>query len=110
MANPSKKKGTAFESAVAEYLRGTFPHVARLPLSGARDPGDLGGVPHFAISCKNCKQMALAEWMDGAERAQGNTAQRHAAVIHKRVRRGIGDAYVTMSLHDWAYLVDEAFG
>ena len=52
--------------------------------------------------------MALAEWMDEAERESGNAGTRCGVVVHHRRGRGaarIADSYVTMRLGDFAALL-----
>lgn len=54
----SKDKGTAWESAIRDYLQESgWPHAERLPLSGNRDRGDVVGVHGVVIEAK-----AAAEW------------------------------------------------
>lgn len=110
MSNPSKKKGTEFESAVVEYMEHFFPDVSRHPAHGAIDKGDVRGVPHFAIECKNHKTFDLAQWVDESRREANNAEARHAAVVHKRRLRPVSFSYVTMELSDWVLLVQKAYG
>ena len=72
MANPSKAKGTAWETAVVDYLRANgHPHAERRALSGNTDRGDIAGVPGVVIECKNAKTMALAAWARSIRRGSG---------------------------------------
>ena len=62
----------------------------------------------MTIECKNHARMALAEWMDEAERESGNAGTRCGVVVHHRRGRGaarIADSYVTMRLGDFAALL-----
>ena len=65
MANPSKKKGSLFEVQVVGFMRGGgFPTVERRAPSGAKDLGDIAGLPGVVIEVKNQKRQALSAWMD----------------------------------------------
>ncbi|RYQ18972.1 hypothetical protein [Bifidobacterium pseudolongum] len=58
MSNPSKQKGTRFETAVADYLRWALgdERIQRLTLHGNKDVGDIGGIYHcgarVTVECK----------------------------------------------------------
>lgn len=111
MSNPSKQKGTAFETLIADYLRTYFPTVERRALNGATDRGDIAGVPRLVIECKNHKTMNLAGWLDEAERERLNAREPVGVVIHKR--RGKSDPraqYVTMDLETFVGLYQAALG
>jgi len=103
-----RAKGTAFERAVANYLveTGTFPNCERTG-SAHYERGDLVGTGDYLIECKNHKKMALAEWIDQAREASERTFG-IPVVIHKRPRKNIAEAYVTMRLQDWAEDVRQA--
>lgn len=87
MSNPSKRKGTLYESAVRQYLRKQLPwlDIDRRILHGNKDTGDINGlfldVPHdkpvrMVVECKNTpsapnlskylKQTAVEAQNDGA--------------------------------------------
>ena len=58
VSNPSKDKGTRFETAVVDYLRWALgdDRVHRLTLHGSKDVGDIGGIYHrgarVTVECK----------------------------------------------------------
>lgn len=104
----SRAKGTRFESLVVDYLRAHgYPHAERRALRGARDGGDIAGIPGWAIEAKACKQIDLAGWCDESERARRNTLTRYAAVVAKRRMRPVGDAYVVMTLDQFVALLND---
>lgn len=103
-----RAKGTRFETAVCEYLADVFPAVERRAQTGARDRGDIAGVPAFALEVKNCRAMELAAWLDEAATEAANANEPFGAVIHKRRNKATADAYVTMTLRDFAVLVELA--
>lgn len=99
MANPSKQKGTAAETAVVNYLheRG-FVNVERRALAGQLDKGDIAGLAGFAVEVKACKAMQLASWVAEAQVEAFNAHVPYGVVWHKRTGRSQpADWYVTMT-------------
>lgn len=99
--NPAKARGTAWESDVVKYVvaSGHYPYCERRALRGARDTGDIAGLP-IVVECKSCKSISLGTWVAEAEaEARNADLPRHWwAVWHKRRGRASpGDAYVTIS-------------
>ena len=95
----ARAKGTAFESAIVGYLNDHgFPNAVR---TGSADyaAGDIAGTP-LVLEAKNQKTMTLAAWVDQAA-TSGERLRRPSAVIHKRIRKNIEEAYVTMSLKEF---------
>lgn len=85
MANPSKAKGTAAETAVVGYLRHRgWPHAERRALAGALDRGDIAGVVGVTLEVKNCKTIDLAGWLREAETEQANNGDHIGAVVAKK--------------------------
>ena len=63
MSNPSKQKGTSFETLIKEYLQYSgFQSAHWTALSGGYDTGDINGIAHaendrqVSIQCKNQKK------------------------------------------------------
>ena len=100
MGNPRKAKGSAFERAVAEYLRARGLRVQRIPAGATADEGDLfvsdGAWP--AIQCKNHAKFDLAGWVRDAEE-QAVNANRMAGIVwaKKRGTTDPGRCYVIMT-------------
>jgi hypothetical protein len=109
MVNPSKARGTRFESQVCEYLRTHgYPLVERRALRGNKDCGDIAGVFGWVLECKAAKKFELAEWVKEAESELGNAlGTPWWAVIIKRPRKPIHKAYVVMDLEEFA---EQRFG
>lgn len=100
-----KQKGTRWESAVVAYLRSlSFPWADRVPLSGARDRGDVTVGPGSpAIECKDQNRLAWAEWLDEAEEEAVNARAPHGVVWAKRRGKASpADGYVLMSGRTYA--------
>ena len=108
----SKRKGTAFESAVVEFLRTHgFPYAERRALRGVRDCGDVAGVIGWTLELKNHRAMDLGTWATEAEKEAMNDHGYRWAIVHKRRQRNVRDAYVTLPLWLFAALVaDEVEG
>jgi hypothetical protein len=108
----SKKKGTAAETAVVEYLRASgFTQAERRTLNGAKDRGDIAGLPGVVIEVKNCARQDLGAWIAEAELERDNDHASLGVVWHKR--RGKGQPagwFVTMSGDQFAALLREQQG
>ncbi|KMT46799.1 hypothetical protein AC069_03580 [Gardnerella vaginalis] len=106
-----KQKGTAFESAIVEYLKYKLcdETIERRALNGTCDRGDISGVTfcghRMVLECKNEARMRLADYVREAETEAANDSAFYYAVIHKKHGTGIstlqtvGQQYVTMPLH-----------
>jgi hypothetical protein len=100
VSNPSKQKGTSWETSIVNWLASHGVSARRKPLAGNKDEGDLviEAVPWIAIEAKNCKAMALAQWVDEADKEAVNSGADVGVVWHHRYRKGSpGEGYVTMS-------------
>ncbi len=106
----AKAKGTRWESAIVEYLRGTgFIHAERRALNGARDLGDVTGIPGVVIEAKSQVRHSLAEWVDEAEQERANADADIAAVwVKRRGYTSAGSGYVVMDGETFAYLLRNA--
>lgn len=108
----SKKKGTAAETAIVNYLRSAgFAQAERRALNGTADRGDIAGIPGAVIEVKNCARTELAAWIEEAETEARNDGAPFAAVWHKRRGKGNpADWFVTLSGARFAHLLREAMG
>ena len=114
MANPSKKKGTRYESAVVKFMTAAGLDVARKPLSGNKDCGDLevrGFKIPFIIEVKGGKQTAnpnraqITEWLKQTF-VEAENANAYGILVMVRYNRKIKDADVYMNwrgmiVHMW---------
>jgi hypothetical protein len=107
MSNPSKRKGTAAESAVVAWLRDCgCEHVERRALAGSSDKGDIAGLPGVVVEVKAEKGHNLAGWVDELEVEIRNAHASTGVVIAKR--RGttnVDSWYAIMPARRWAELV-----
>lgn len=106
MSNPSKRKGSAFERDVVEYLRDQgFPLAERRVQRGKNDAGDVSGIIGWVLECKNCRAAALGPWLTEASREASNDGVSHFAVVHKRRQHGTAEAFVTIPLRVFVELL-----
>lgn len=112
MSNPSKQKGTGFETRVLRYIRQrlnvTDDRIHRNVLHGNKDVGDIGGVTIRGEACvievKNHKQFRLSQWLTEAAMEMVNAEAPYYVVIHHRNGIGVahdGEQYVTMPRVFW---------
>ncbi len=106
MSSPSKRKGTTYERAVANYLNERLPYlVDRMIQHGAHDYGDIIGVPGWALECKATREFKLAKFVTEAETEAGNAGVEFGAAIVKSPGRPVEDSFVVMSLRQFAVMV-----
>jgi hypothetical protein len=99
VSNPSKRKGSAFEREVVEFLRAHgFPYAERRVQRGVNDAGDVSGVVGWVLECKNCRAAELGPWLTEASREASNDGVSRFAVVHKRRQHGVAEAFVTLPL------------
>lgn len=106
----SKRKGTAWESAIVAYLRDKgFTYAERRALSGSADKGDLTGVPGIVVEAKSVSRLDLSGWLDEAEQERDNA---HADIgivwIKRRGHTSPGRAYAVLSGDDLTWLLKSA--
>lgn len=106
----ARAKGTAWESAIVEYLRDNgVPYAERRALGGAYDRGDIAGVPGVVIEAKSASRVDLAGWVAEAETERANDGAAHGVVWAKRARKsGAGEGYVIMTGAGLVKLLAEA--
>lgn len=110
MSNPSGRKGTAWETAVVEYLKAVgWPDAERRRLSGALDRGDVAGVPGVMIEAKAERAITLAAYLTEVEAQTRNAgALVGVAWIKRRGKTSPADAYVVMTGATFTALLVEA--
>lgn len=102
MGNPSKQKGTRFETEVARYLG-----VERRTLKGSQDQGDLI-FPGWTLELKATREIDLAGAVDEAAREAKNAGTALYAAIVKRRGKGPQSAYVVLPLALFARIAKAA--
>ena len=109
MTNPSKAKGTAWETAVVTWLRANgFPYAERRTLAGANDKGDVSGVPGVVLECKATKTITLSTFVDELLVEMANAqADIGAVVIKRRGTTDVGRAYAVMPMDVFVRLIGD---
>lgn len=94
----SKRKGTSWEAALVAYLREHgAPHAERRALGGAKDRGDIAGIPGVVIEAKSAARLELAGWLAEAEAERANDGADLGVVWAKRKGKGSpADGYAVM--------------
>ncbi|MEU7039811.1 hypothetical protein AB0A77_01980 [Streptomyces varsoviensis] len=94
LANPSKAKGTAWETAWTAYLREIHnPSAHRNVQMGAKDIGDVSGFYLHAAELKAEKTIRLPEYIAQANREAIHADQPFGVAVVKRVRAHVSAAY-----------------
>lgn len=106
--NASRQKGTRWESAIVDFLSKWWPHVERRSLNGAKDRGDIAGIPGVVIEAKNSNRTQLAEWVDEAEAERANDNAAVSVVwMHRKGKASAADGYVVMTGMQFVLLLKE---
>jgi Holliday junction resolvase len=104
----SRRKGTAWETQVVEFLKcHGFPYAERRALAGVNDRGDIAGVPGVMLECKNEKTVTLGAYADEVKTQAANAGASIGVAVVKRRNRGPGDAYVVMPLEQFAAMISD---
>jgi hypothetical protein len=88
LSNPSKQKGTFFESLYVAYLILRGLNAERRALHGNTDKGDVSGVEDWTFELKNRRTLDIPGAIDEARLEAGNANTRWYAAIVKRPRKG----------------------
>jgi len=106
----SKQKGTAWETAVVNWLREQgVTYAERRALAGVNDQGDISGIPGVVIECKSERAMTLASYVDETEVERANNGARVGfAWIKRRGKTSPGAGYVVMTGVQVLQLLKEA--
>lgn len=100
----NRATGTRWESTIVDYLRANgAPHAERRALNGAKDRGDVAGLPGVVIEAKSAARVELAAWLDEANTERGNDHAEIGVVWFKR--RGKASAAAGFVLMDGETLV-----
>ena len=110
MSTPSKRKGSAWELAIAKYLVEQGWKFAERRLAGSTiDKGDIYGIIGCVIEAKNEKRIDLAGYLKELEVEVANAkAATGVVMVKKRGTTSVGDAYAVMPIKEWVKLMKEA--
>lgn len=106
----NRAKGTAWESAIVNFLRGHgWPHAERRAMGGTNDRGDIAGIVGVVIEAKNHRTMDLAGWWSEAQTERDNDQAQHAVLwLKRRGKASAGDGWVVLDGRTFAALLKEA--
>lgn len=110
MSTPSKRKGSAWELAIAKYLIAKgWKHAERRIAGSTVDKGDIYGIIGCVIEAKNEKRIDLAGYMKELEVEMKNAkADTGVAIVKKRGTTNVGEAYAVMTVDTWVELMKQA--
>jgi len=105
--NKSKARGTAFETAIVNYLHDHgFPFSHRKVLTGRLDTGDIA-IGHGVIEAKDCAKIMLSAFVDEAVVEAVNAKASYGAAVIKRRGKNVSESYVVHRLCDWVDIISE---
>ena len=113
MSNPRKKRGTAVEAKVRDYLREALgqPGVDRQPLRGTRDEGDLRGLVARGFECvvevkakRDLTRSLVAEYRRQTLAERENAGAGAGILVTWRYNHPAADAVAHVTLRDLARL------
>ena len=102
-----KQKGRRVENALADYLRGWWPHAERRRLRGDADAGDITGTPGVVWECKASDQMRSEGMRQLASEVAADGAE-YGVLVERRKRHDVSEWYATMTLEQACQLLAEA--
>lgn len=111
MSNPSKSKGTNFESLIKNYLIEQGFDCDRQVLSGNKDVGDLKVWKVDSVfELKNCVKLNLAGWVTETEVERQNAKKRFGITIFKRKGKGkAGEQYALLPVSQLVEMLKELY-
>lgn len=113
MSNPKKKRGTAVEVKVRDYMRGALgqPGIDRQPLRGSRDEGDLRGLVAHGYECvvevkakRSVTRGLLAEYRRQTLAERENAGADAGVLVVWRYNHPAADAVAHVTLRDLSRL------
>lgn len=116
MSSPAKKRGTAVEVKVRDYLRETLdqPEIDRQPLRGNRDEGDLRGLVAHGFSAivevkakRDMRPSDLAEYRRQTLSERDNAGADVGILVVWRYNHPAADAMAHVTLRDLTRLAPE---
>ena len=106
MSNPSGRKGAYWEHRLASYLACELGlPVERRVTNGAKDRGDLTGIPFVVVEAKNEKRIDLPGYLREAERERANDGAKLGVVMVPYAHHGVGDGYAVVRISDMAHIL-----
>lgn len=95
--NPSKQKGTAWETALVRWFEAKGIDAKRIVLHGNKDQGDVE-TEEFNVEAKNCNAISLSTWIAEADAESTNAGKPVVVVAKRKGTTDPGKAYVVTTL------------
>ncbi len=110
MSTPSKRKGSAWELAIAKYLIEHGWKRAERRIAGSNlDKGDINGIDGCTIEAKNEKRIDLSGYLKELEVEMANAkADTGVVIVKKKGITDVGESYAVMPVKIWVSLMKEA--
>lgn len=105
MANRNKAKGTAWETAIVNFLREAGIVASRVVQHGRFDEGDIHVEGDYVIEAKNVQKIDLASFVEQAQSEALNAKRPFFAAVIKRRGKNASQGYVVTTLENWVALV-----
>lgn len=96
----ARAKGTAAETAVANYLKYCWPYAERRALCGSVDRGDITGTPGLVWEVKAGSTLCIPQWLRETETERVNAKADFGLLVIKP--KGVG----TTNVHRWWGVVE----
>jgi hypothetical protein len=97
VANPSKAKGSSFETELVNYLRTAgWPSAERRALSGNVDKGDVTGTPSICWEAKAHATVTdglIREWIEQTRLERKHANADIGVLVVKRPRKNVADSW-----------------
>jgi Holliday junction resolvase len=114
MTSAAKRKGSAYERTIVQYLRECGFAVDRTRAGWSDDRGDIHGIESpegvpFVFECKNQRTLRLPDWIRELEAEIGNAGGVAGVLVHKKHgTTAPEDQYATLPLGMLVQLLKEA--
>jgi hypothetical protein len=107
LSSPNKRKGTAWEVDLVDYLKAAGLPARRVAQTGKLDTGDVHGISPFVGQAKNYANLAdgLRLGIQGVEAQRVRANEPFGVVFAKRARKGVSQGYAVMTVETFANVV-----
>lgn len=101
----NKRKGTAHETAIVNYLTENGIDARRVVQMGRLDQGDIHSESDWILEAKNCKDITPSEFVRQAIREAQNAGRRFGVAVVKKRNANIRDSYVMTDLETFVRIM-----
>lgn len=108
MTNPHKAKGTAWETAVVNYLISEGIDARRVVQTGRADQGDIHAGGAWCIEAKDHKAHDFPGYIRQANSEATNAKLSYGVAVVKKRRDNVKNAYVVLDLETFARWVRDS--